>query len=166
MMDMHMFATTHNARFRRSSPGNRSQQRGVSMIEVLIAVLIMGIGLLGMAAMQTTALRNSQSALERSQAAMYAYSILDAMRANPDEATIGEYNLTTPTCDVPVSDGTLATADLIEWLGDLRSDQGLGTSACALIACDSVECSVTVSWDDSRGSGGDAGHSFTAETQL
>ena len=139
------------------------RESGVTLIEVLIAVLIMGIGLLGMAAMQTTALRNSQSALERSQAAMHAYSILDAMRANEAEAVIGRYNLATPTCVAPAADGSLARADLIEWFGDL---QALSESACAEIACDSVECSVILTWDDSRGSGGSSAHSFTAETRL
>lgn len=147
-------------------PAAAHRQAGVSMIEVLIAVLIMGIGLLGMAAMQTTALRNSQSALARSQAAMHAYSILDAMRANADEAVIGQYNLATPTCLAPVPDGSLARADLIEWFGDLQANNALGADACAQIACDSVECSVVVFWDDSRGTGGVTGQSFTAETQL
>ena len=57
------------------------------MIEVLVAVLVMGIGLLGVAAMQATALRNNQSALERTQATIQTYSILDAMRANRQRAS-------------------------------------------------------------------------------
>ena len=61
-------------------------QRGVGLIEVMVAVLILGVGLLGIAAMQTTALRNSQSSLERSQAVMQTYAILDAMRAKDAEA--------------------------------------------------------------------------------
>ena len=44
----------------------------MSLIEVLVAVLIMGIGLLGIAAMQTVALRNGQSSLERTQAVIRA----------------------------------------------------------------------------------------------
>lgn len=142
----------------------RHRQGGVSMIEVLIAVLIMGIGLLGMAAMQTTALRNSQSAMERSQAAMQAYSILDAMRANADAARIGQYNLAAGTCVAPVADGSLARADLIEWFGTMQEE--MGADSCAEITCGALECNVAVSWNDSRGSGGDSSQSFQAETRL
>ena len=46
----------------------RRSQAGAGLIEVLVAVLVMGVGLLGIAAMQATALRNHQSALERTQA--------------------------------------------------------------------------------------------------
>jgi type IV pilus assembly protein PilV len=65
----------------------------VGLIEVLVAVLVLGIGLLGVAAMQATALRNSQSSLERSQGVMHVYTILDAMRANPQAARAGGYNM-------------------------------------------------------------------------
>ena len=134
------------------------------MIEVLIAVLIMGIGLLGMAAMQTTALRNSQSAMERSQAAMQAYSILDSMRANADAARIGQYNLATATCIAPAADGSLARTDLIQWFGTMQAE--MGTDSCVQITCGSLQCNVTLSWNDTRGSGGDAAQTFQAGTRL
>ncbi|MFL8092610.1 prepilin-type N-terminal cleavage/methylation domain-containing protein, partial [Xanthomonas vasicola] len=46
----------------------RKSMSGIGLIEVLISVVILGVGMLGIAAMQATALRNSQSSLERSQA--------------------------------------------------------------------------------------------------
>jgi type IV pilus assembly protein PilV len=141
-------------------------QAGVSMIEVLIAVLIMGIGLLGMAAMQTTALRNSQSALERSQAAMHTYALLDAMRANSDAAGIGAYDLAAWTCGPPAADGTLVTNDLIDWFDKVQKDSALGDTACVTIQCDAAQCRVDVRWNDSRGTGGDDEQIFTTETQL
>ena len=48
--------------------------RGVGLIEVLIAVLVMGIGMLGIAALQATSLRNSQSSLERGNAVIQTYT--------------------------------------------------------------------------------------------
>ena len=43
----------------------RHSQRGVGLIEVLIAVLVLSFGMLGMVGLQTWSLRNNQSALER-----------------------------------------------------------------------------------------------------
>ena len=101
--------TSPAARHRRfsRSRGPRSAARGVGLIEVLIAVLVMAIGLLGIAAMQATALRNSQSSLERSQAVIQSYGILDAMRANLDVARAGTYNTADFVCDPPAAAGSL-----------------------------------------------------------
>lgn len=136
----------------RMRPGFRVRRHvmGVGMIEVLIAIVILAFGLLGIAALQMTALRNSQSALQRSQATVQTYAILDAMRANREAARIGSYNLTTMTCAAPDT-GTLATNDLANWIGSLK--QTLGASACAMVVCGSVECEISVQWDDARAGG-------------
>ncbi len=60
----------------------RSRQSGFSLLEVLIAIVITSIGLLGLAAMQATGLRNNHSAYHRSQATVLAYDIADRMRSN------------------------------------------------------------------------------------
>ena len=106
----------------------RRSQRGAGLIEVLVAVLVLAIGLLGIAAMQTTALRNNQSALERSQAVIQSYAILDAMRANREQAQAGAYNLGALTCAVPTVAGTLAQNDLIAWMQSVQAT--LGPDAC------------------------------------
>lgn len=142
---------------RRFTPSSSPRvQRGVSLIEVLIAVLIMGVGLLGIAAMQATALRNSQSALERSQAVIMSYAILDAMRANRDAAIGGAYN-TAMTCATPAVGATLAQKDVRQWLISLKEAMrgpggaGADTTACGSVACGVGNlCTVTVQWDDSR----------------
>lgn len=132
-------------------------QRGVSLIEVLVAVLIMGVGLLGIAAMQATALRNSQSALERSQAIIQSYAIIDAMRANRTSAIAGDYNLGAMTCAAPAAGGTLAQFDLNQWITSLKlamsgtANAGLDSTSCGRVACTANLCAVTVQWDDSRG---------------
>ncbi len=58
------------------------RQSGFSLLEVLIAIVITSIGLLGLAAMQATGLRNNHSAYHRSQATVLAYDIADRMRSN------------------------------------------------------------------------------------
>jgi type IV pilus assembly protein PilV len=123
--------------------------RGVGLIEVMIAVLIMGIGLLGIAAMQATTLRNSQSSVERSQAVVQTYTILDSMRANLDAARNNLSNIGL-TCTVPAG-GTLITNDQRFWLQTVQAN--LGTTACGQIECASNACKITLQWDDSRGTG-------------
>ena len=61
-------------------------QAGATMIEVLVAILIFSIGLLGVASTQTVGLSNTQSALHRSYAAQLSYELVDIIRANPIEA--------------------------------------------------------------------------------
>lgn len=127
-------------------------QRGASLLEVLISVLILGIGMLGIAALQATALRNSQSSLEQSQAVIQTYAILDALRVNRDEA-VG-YTSSGLMCDVPAAAGTLVSADVRRWMQDLHS--ALGDGACGGINCVADDCTITVQWDDSRASEGGA----------
>lgn len=122
------------------------RQRGVSLIEVLISVLILGIGMLGIAAMQAKALQNNNSALERSQMVVQSYAILDAMRANLTEARAGAYNVGM-TCTVPAG-GSLAANDLRDWITALHGS--MGTTACGSVQCVTNVCTVSVRWDDSR----------------
>lgn len=133
--------------------------RGVGLIEVLVAVAILAFGLLGIAALQATALRNSQSSYQRSQAVTQTYSIMDRMRANLTVVHAGGYN-TTLMCqesDVPADGGAMAQNDLTEWLAGMQDPQILDKSACGKIECvfdattTTHECKVTVQWDDSRG---------------
>ncbi|WP_372017694.1 type IV pilus modification protein PilV [Pseudoxanthomonas sp. 10H] len=149
-----------------SLPARRAQA-GVGLLEVMISVLIMGIGLLGIAAMQATALRNGQSSLERSQAVVQSYAILDVMRANRIDAIAGYYNTsgTDPQCSAAAADASQpvgqqsAQAEVNNWLGSLKRSVGVAgdSSTCGSISCvantiSGGTCTVTVQWDDSRGS--------------
>ncbi len=55
---------------------------GFSLIEVLVALLVLSVGLLGLAALQTTGLAFNHQSYERTQAVIQAYDIIDRMRAN------------------------------------------------------------------------------------
>lgn len=127
--------------------------RGVSLLEVLIAVLVLAIGMLGIAAMQSISLRNSMSALERSQATVQTYAILDSMRANLDVARNNGYSHTmTANCPVPAAGTTVASRDINYWISSLQLT--LGPSACGGIACAAGVCEISIRWNDERGSGG------------
>lgn len=144
-------------------PGFPRPARGLSLIEVMVSVLVLGIGLLGIAAMQSTALRGGQSSLESSQAVMATNGIIEAMRAN--RANAASYNGTWST---PPTGTTQATHDLNEWLAAMRgvadwnpdtptpAQPTLGATAQATIAGCPDACVITVRWDDSRAGGGSA----------
>lgn len=140
-----------------------SREAGVSLLEVLIAVVILAVGLLGVAALQTQAVKANHSAAQKSEATMLAYLILDAMRANRDAALAGSYNLSSLTC-TPPSGGTLAQNDLRYWLQQAQAVLGINT--CGQVSCDGAStCTVTLRWDDSR-AGGSSTQTFTLASRL
>ena len=122
-------------------------QRGASLIEILIAVLILAIGMLSVGAMQATALRNNQSALERSQVVLETYSIIDMMRANVNAARNDAYNMPL-TCAAPPGPDR-PNVEQAAWINSIQD--ALGDTACGQIACINAVCTVTVQWDDRRG---------------
>lgn len=145
--------------------GARNRMRGLSLIEILVSVVILGIGLLGVAAMQSLALRGGQSSLEASQAVMQTNAIIEAMRAN--RANAAAYNTGGMVCAAG-SGGTLAQNDLENWITSLKTDVGgtdTDTTTCGEIAGCPDACVVTVQWDDSRAGGGST-REFETRTRI
>ncbi len=60
------------------------RRAGYSLIEVLLAVLVVGVGALGVAGLQLLSSQNVRAALERSVALLLAEDMLELIRANPD----------------------------------------------------------------------------------
>lgn len=137
-----------------SSPRN---VRGMSLIEVLVAVLVLAVGMLGVAAMQALALRGGQGSLESSQAVMAANSIIEAMRANRANAASYVYNGIAACGTVPGAGSSLAGNDLNNWVTRLKATIGTGvgdTTTCGSISAVGGVYTVTVQWDDRRAGGG------------
>lgn len=144
-----------------------AKQKGFTLLEVLVAVLVLAIGLLGLAGLMASSVRNNQSAYQRTQATWLAYDIVDRMRVNRAAALGNSYDTTLgapATCAAsPTLAGAMAAQDLTEWKNAL---------ACALPAGDgSVQVAadrrvtVTVQWNDSRGTGGDASNALQGDDQ-
>lgn len=150
-------------------------QQGASLIEVLVAVLILALGLLGMAGLQANALKTNQSSYARGQAVMLSYYMLDAMRADRPNAILQNYN-TGPVgaggvIDSVCSDGSITGATLADnnrkdWIVSLKRSLGDTDATCAAINCDvSGLCTVQITWDDSR-AGGLAAQRITTTSRL
>ena len=109
------------------------KQRGVGLIEVLITVLVLSLGLLGMAALQITSLRTNGLAYVNSQAALLGYDIYDRARANPGGNYAIAMGVTPPAqdCRGPnqnCSTNQMAQYDLGMW--KCRLGNWDGTSPC------------------------------------
>ena len=96
--------------------------RGVSMIELLVAVLVMGIGVLGITALQMVSLQNNRAALYRAEAVQLAYDMMDRIRANPAGATVaGEAYNNVDLDDAPAEPSVMCNAavctqaDMVEY---------------------------------------------------
>lgn len=70
----------------------RHSQRGIGLLEVLITILIVGVGFLAIARMQIGSLKFSQSAYFQSQAYLLASEMVERIRLNPDGVDAGEYD--------------------------------------------------------------------------
>jgi type IV pilus assembly protein PilV len=139
-------------------------QHGFTLLEVLIALLVLSIGLLGLAALQTVGLRSNQMATMRTLATQMTYDITDRMRANPDGLTPGnQYYVigtgdTAPTmtkdCDAEICNSQeLAIYDLNEWREIVTSLPGGLSSITQTTVAGVTTHTITVHWNEARDPG-------------
>jgi type IV pilus assembly protein PilV len=136
----------------------RRNNRGFTLLEILVALLVLSIGLLGLAGLQTFSLRNNHSALLRSQAVVLAYDALDRMRSNRDQAMLGTGGYRTgfgdhaadysaSDCSSNCTSSALATYDLAAWKADVERLPG-GQAQISIDA--NNKATVQVRWSDNR----------------
>ncbi|MFC0048936.1 type IV pilus modification protein PilV [Rheinheimera tilapiae] len=135
-------------------PTFRSQQ-GISLLETMIAVLVLAIGLLGVAGLQTMNLKNSQSAHQRTMAVMLAGSMAERIRANAVLARTGVF-AQAKTCNTINLGGSIQNVERTQWINELKLALGAATSSCGEVSYDGANriYTIVVSWDDSRALGG------------
>jgi type IV pilus assembly protein PilV len=145
----------------------RQRISGVTLIEVLVAVLVLSLGLLGYAALLAFSLKANQSANFRTQATVLAYEVLDMIRANRVNAQFyrRDWNWSAPTATGPGA--AQAIADITAWtqrLAILPGGQGRIELLAAPIfppvgtgpappppsAADRGVVVVTIRWQDAR----------------
>lgn len=129
-----------------------SRQNGATLIEVLVAMIVLAIGLLGIAGLQTTSVQANQSSAYRSQATLLAADIVDRMRANRALALSGSYTTTSfPTSSsTNTVTGTRAEKDKAEWLNQLALALPDGTATINLDSTNNL-FTIAVRWNDRRG---------------
>ena len=145
---------------------NKRNENGFTLLEVMIAVFVLGTGLLGLAHLQTTTLKHNQSAYLRSQASTLASDVFDRMRANQTAAVAGDYNLGVDDAP-PVELNTIAEMDISEWLTNIATflPNGDGSISCNPCVAGSVYL-VTVEWTDVQDDGSRGNTSFSYSGAL
>lgn len=153
------------------------RERGFTLIELLVAVLILSIGLLGVASLQVAGLKQGKGGVQAAEATAFAYSLADLMRANKAGAIGYIVNTTKAQPGAPGKDCNtascneleLAAFDLYYWLNNQNYTDAngrtttaygllnaLGPGAQAIVACKDTPCTPTsvydiaVLWDQNR----------------
>ena len=165
---------------------------GFTLIEVLIAMLILAVGLLGLAALQTYTLRSNLAAYNYGQATQLLYDMSDRMRASSktidsttgkiiDSTIISTYVIANSSTNLRTANKTtnnhdclkvgtactpakLVEYDLIEWNNAIAGTLPMGFGTIALT---NGIFTLSITWDDNRsGTVTSDDPTFTMSTQL
>jgi len=132
------------------------KQSGFTLLEVLISLIVLAIGLLGLAGIQAINIKDNLTAYNRSQATQFSYDITDRMRTN--KIVIDNYLTSFMASGVAVaqagctvvggcSAAQMAQNDLFEWNSTLNS---LIPSSRNIISKSGDTYTITLSWDENR----------------
>lgn len=127
------------------NPMHARAQAGVGLIEVLIALVILSLGMLGMAGLQMWSLKSNQGSMERGMAVMQTHTIVDSMRAARTSAMDNQFDIGLED-EVGEERTAYATAALTTWRQSLLDN--LGTGATGGIDCDGARCVIRIQWQD------------------
>lgn len=136
----------HIARIRVA--GGYRRQKGFTMIEVLVAMIILAIGLLGVAGIQALSLKQTANSNLRSMVTIHAYDLSERMRAEPSNVTNYE-KAKSANCSGCI-------ADLANWHNGIIAD--IPTAQTAVDVTENASqttAEITVSWTE-RDLGNDA----------
>ena len=127
------------------------QQKGFSLIEVLVTMVIISFGLLGIAGVIVNSMKNNQSSYARTQASVLANDIIDRMRANRITAETAPYayNLALGAA-LPTAGNAVVLNDLTQWRTALAAAMPSGTGSVTM--ADATQVTVVVQWNDARAS--------------
>ena len=148
------------------------------MLEVLIAVLVFSLGVIGLAGLLIFAIQSNHVAYLRTQATFLAHNMAARMGANPAGLWAGDYDITAldaagtsvPSCAAGCSPADLATHDIAAWSQQVNTflPNAKGTITCTtagLAVKPNVlqtnmrppyggTCSMSLTWNEAGGAGG------------
>ncbi len=131
----------------RTTCRQRHRSTGLTLVEILVTIIILAIGLLGLATLQLNALRNNTTAYERTQAGNMAYSMIDRMRSNKGAAAnyavaMGSGPASSVTdcqgSSADCSTADMATYDVAAWECSLGSKWSTGSATTSASGCKDI----------------------------
>ena len=149
--------------------------QGFTLIEVLVSLLIFGVGILGVTALTTQSQKVTHQAYQSMLATWHLHDMMELIRANASEARGSNSYIRALDDDVPASPSCISTSngcsptlmaqyDLNQWLSTVAQELPTGSGAISK-AADTY--TLTLHWDGNRiGSGATSNCPNTADTDL
>lgn len=132
-----------------TSPTSKTQQAGVGLLEVLIVMVVMGVGLMGLAKLQLATNQTNTTAYMNTQAIIHIEEMIQRLRSDKLSAINGDYNISLTKAVEITSGGTLAKQGRYSWARNLTNN--LPTPKVA-ISCNTVGlCLVAIKYLGSQG---------------
>lgn len=136
-----------------------NKSKGFTIVEVLVAMIILAVGTLGLGMMQMTSVRTTQGGYMRSQATILGYDMIDSMRTNSPGTGNGNYNIlladATPVAvncygvDADCTTAQSARADVVRWRTMLANHLSTGNGQITTVDLGTrTRVTVTISWLD------------------
>jgi type IV pilus assembly protein PilV len=135
---------------------SRAVQRGMTLIEILVAIVVLSIGLLGLAGLQLKGLQVGQGSTYRWQAAMLAEDIVDRMRSDRGSAGAGNYSGTFSGGATSTSGPSGTQTAMNDWLARLATLPG-GNAVIGPVGGTSLTgytVTIAIAWTDTRANAG------------
>jgi type IV pilus assembly protein PilV len=166
-------------RAKRKATASASRQRGLSLIESLVAVLVLALGIMGLAGVQARMLAENRTTNARAVAVGLIDDLSNRMLLNRNAVAAGNYDsgflagaaigVAGTDCSATACTGAqLATWDLIAWRTTMRSLLGPGSDSAVFrpVATDPSQVGIMIAWSANEGSNGSGGTRDTTVFQF
>ncbi len=144
---------THNFYITMQTVNDITNQRGFTLVEVMVALVIFTISLLGLAGLQAAALRDNHLANQNTIATQLAEDMAERIRANPPGISNGDYSAISvqpgeQDCyGGSCTSGQIAQMDAYQWFAAIQSTLPSGTGT---VTASGSQFTITVMWDQER----------------
>lgn len=152
----------------------RKRQRGISLIESLVAMVIAALGILGIVGVQLRTLADTQTSVRRAQAILLIEDLSERMKVNPNALNnLSSYDSDfddTPTPDSCAANCTPAqqtSYDLATWKQTVANNLPLGEASIFLAPGETQgrrQLGVMIAWRENERSGADSAFKDNIDT--
>ena len=134
-------------------PSAQRRQRGISLIESLVAIVVMALGILGILGVQMRTLTDTQAGVRRAQAIRLIEDLGERLQNNPDALGNLSVYTTKPTssddcASTPCAADKLATYDIKQWRTNVASALPAGQATVFIPKGGPRQLGVLIGWNE------------------